>query len=96
MRAAVARAVPDGASRFVSWCSSTISARGSTRDASSAKRIISTAPSAKLGAWKHGTPAARARSASGVGVEARRPDHDGNARGQAGVDVRESTASTAV
>ena len=46
----VARAVPDGASRFVSWCSSTISARGRWRAASAANRIISTAPTAKFGA----------------------------------------------
>ncbi len=50
MRAAVAFAVPDGASSFVSAWSSTISARGMVFDASSAKRIISTAPSAKFGA----------------------------------------------
>ena len=50
MRSAVAFAVPDGASRFVSAWSSTISARGKTFAASSAKRIISTAPSAKFGA----------------------------------------------
>ena len=48
--AAVAFAVPDGASSFVSAWSSTISARGSERAASSAKRIISTAPTAKFGA----------------------------------------------
>ena len=60
MRAAVALAVPDGASSFVSACSSTISARPKTVEASSAKRIISTAPSAKLGAKKHGTPGRRA------------------------------------
>ena len=50
MRAAVAFAVPDGASRFVSAWSSTISARGKCFAASSANRIISTAPSAKFGA----------------------------------------------
>src|SRR5581483_6275043 len=50
MRSAVSLAVPDGASSFAAWCSSTISARSMTRDASSANRIISTAPSAKLGA----------------------------------------------
>ena len=50
IRAAVAFEVPDGASSFVSAWSSTISARGNTRAASSANRIISTAPSAKFGA----------------------------------------------
>ena len=50
IRAEVAFAVPDGASSFVSAWSSTISARGSERAASSAKRIISTAPTAKFGA----------------------------------------------
>src|SRR4051812_36280505 len=47
---AVRAAVPDGASSLPSWCSSTISARAITREASAAKRIISTAPMAKLGA----------------------------------------------
>ena len=47
---AVAFAVPEGASTFVSWCSSTISARGMCFDASAAKRIMSTAPIAKFGA----------------------------------------------
>ncbi len=50
IRPAVRRAVPEGASSLPSWCSSTISARGMWRDASAAKRIISTAPTAKLGA----------------------------------------------
>jgi hypothetical protein len=50
MRAAVAFAVPEGASRFVAWWSSTISASGRYRAASSANRIISTAPTAKFGA----------------------------------------------
>jgi hypothetical protein len=44
IRDAVAFAVPDGASRFVSECSSTISARGNTLAASSANRIMSAAP----------------------------------------------------
>ena len=57
IRAAVALAVPDGASSFVSAWSSTISACGNDRAASSANRIIRTAPSAKFGATKHGTPA---------------------------------------
>ena len=50
IRAAVAFAVPDGASSFVSAWSSTISARGNARAASSANRIIRTAPTAKFGA----------------------------------------------
>ena len=50
MRAAVAFAVPEGASRFASEWSSTISARGNILAASSANRIISTAPRAKFGA----------------------------------------------
>ena len=48
--AAVAIAVPEGASSFVAWWSSTISAAAKWRAASRAKRIISTAPSAKFGA----------------------------------------------
>ena len=43
-------AVPDGASILWSWCSSMISAVSKYGAASSAKRIISTAPMAKLGA----------------------------------------------
>src|SRR4051794_22643435 len=58
--AAVALAVPDGASSFVAWCSSTISAACRCRDASAANRIISTAPIAKFGATKTGNSAARA------------------------------------
>ena len=87
MRAAVAFAVPDGASSFVSWCSSTISAAIEHADASSAKRIMSTAPSAKFGAKKHGTPASRAIRSTSVEVETRGPDHDGDARSEARLDV---------
>ena len=50
MRSAVAFAVPEGASSLVSACNSTISARGKIVAASSAKRIISAAPTAKFGA----------------------------------------------
>ena len=50
MRSAVSIAVPDGASIFWSWWSSMISAVSKYGAASSAKRIISTAPMAKLGA----------------------------------------------
>ena len=50
MRCAVSIAVPDGASIFWSWWSSMISAVSKNGAASSAKRIISTAPIAKFGA----------------------------------------------
>ena len=50
MRSAVSMAVPDGASIFWSWWSSMISAVSKNGAAISAKRIISTAPMAKLGA----------------------------------------------
>ena len=50
MRSAVSMAVPDGASTFWSWWSSMISAVSNQGAASSAKRIMSTAPMAKLGA----------------------------------------------
>ena len=63
MRSTVCIAVPDGASIFWSWWSSMISAVSKYGAASSAKRIISTAPMAKLGAI---TALARRR------VEARR------------------------
>ncbi len=43
-------AVPEGASSLPSWCSSTISAVSKKGAANSAKRIMSTAPMAKLGA----------------------------------------------
>src|SRR2546423_1292688 len=54
--AAVALAVPEGASRFVSAWSSTISARGRDCAASAPNRLISTAPTAQLGATKSATP----------------------------------------
>ena len=50
IRSAVAFAVPDGASTFVTGWSSMISADGNDSAAASANRIISTAPSAKFGA----------------------------------------------
>jgi hypothetical protein len=50
MRASVSMAVPDGASAFSSWCSSITSADSKYGAASSANRIMSTAPIAKLGA----------------------------------------------
>ena len=79
MRLAVNRAVPEGASTLASWCSSMISAVSNHGAASSAKRIISTAPMAKLGAttqpggalWREGS---RQLGQGGV-VEAGRADH---------------------
>ncbi len=50
MRSTVAKAVPEGASTLPSWCSSMTSAVSNQGAASSAKRIMSTAPMAKLGA----------------------------------------------
>ena len=52
MRCTVIMAVPDGASALASWCSSITSAVSKKGDAISAKRIISTAPMAKLGATR--------------------------------------------
>ena len=52
MRCTVIMAVPDGASALVSWCSSITSAVSKNGAASSAKRIISTAPMAKFGATR--------------------------------------------
>ena len=49
-RAAVSRAVPDGASTLLSWCSSMISTLSIHGAASAARRIMSTAPMAKFGA----------------------------------------------
>ena len=49
---AVRLAVPDGASSFPSWCSSTISLSGMCAAAWRANCIISTAPIAKFGATK--------------------------------------------
>ena len=89
-RSAVALAVPEGASSFVSAWSSTISASGRCRPASAAKRSISTAPSAKFGATKHGTPRARASSskaARSAGPSPVVPDDRGDAGLQAALDV---------
>ena len=52
MRCTVIMAVPDGASILASWCSSITSAVSKYGAASSAKRIISTAPMAKFGATR--------------------------------------------
>ena len=50
MRRAVCNAVPEGESSLPSWCSSITSTVSNQGAASSAKRIMSTAPMAKLGA----------------------------------------------
>ena len=72
--------MPDGASRFVSACSSTISACGRYRAASRAKRIISTAPTAKFGAWKTATPASRAGASAASTSQPVVPTTDGTPR----------------
>jgi hypothetical protein len=64
MRSAVRIAVPDGASILASWCSSMISAVSKHGAASSAKRIMRTAPMAKLGARKQLLVVKAARSPS--------------------------------
>ena len=71
--AAVALAVPDGASIFVSACSSMISAWSNERAASAANRIIRTAPSAKFGATKHAHPRSRASRSSSPRSSSPRP-----------------------
>ena len=68
---AVRAAVPDGASSLAGWWYSTISAACMCRAASAAKRIIRTAPMAKLGATKHVARRARDRGAQVVDGEAR-------------------------
>ena len=75
MRRAVIIAVPEGASALASWCSSMTSAVSKNGAASSAKRIISTAPMAKFGAIRQFDRVNAARSAVDVGIrEARRAD----------------------
>ena len=64
IRSAVASEVPEGASTFWSWCSSMISADSKNGAASSAKRIISTAPMAKFGATRQFERVNAPRSAS--------------------------------
>ena len=64
---------PDGASSFVSAWSSMISACGNERAASAAKRIISTAPSAKFGARKHGIRCSRASASSSASAASPSP-----------------------
>ena len=93
---AVRAAVPLGASSLRSWCSSTISALAMCRDASAAKRIISTAPIAKFGR-EEDVRAGRAELRSALDVPAGRPDdgvdagRDGtrSALSSAGVGLRE-------
>ena len=77
IRCAVSMAVPDGASTLASWCSSMISAVSKYGAASSAKRIISTAPMAKFGAITALAADASKRvrrSSSSAGGEAGRAD----------------------
>src|SRR5581483_2612811 len=64
MRSAVRIDVPDGASAFASWCSSMISALSKYGAASSAKRIMRTAPIAKFGATSAFAPESRKRPSS--------------------------------
>ena len=68
IRASGGTAVPDGASIFVSWCSSMISAVSKNGAASSAKRIISTALMAKLAAMMQLLPLNSLRNAVEVVV----------------------------
>ena len=64
MRSTVSIAVPDGASTLRSWCSSITSAVSNHGAASSANRIISTAPMAKFGAMRQLLRVNRARKRS--------------------------------
>ena len=68
------------------------------RAASAAKRIISTAPSAKFGARKHGTRCSRASRVEllGASSEARRPDHARHAGRERRDRVRRARPSGAV
>ena len=68
MRSTVSIAVPDGASTLRSWCSSMTSAVSNHGAASSANRIISTAPMAKFGAMRQLLRVNRARKRVVVGV----------------------------
>ena len=61
MRCTVIMAVPDGASTLLSWWSSITSAVSKNGAASSARRIINTAPMAKLGAITALEPASAKR-----------------------------------
>ncbi len=85
MRSAVASAVPLGASTFVGGCISTISASGIRRAASSAKRIMRTAPIAKFGATT--TPTASCFPHAGSISNPVVPDHDVHAVRDAPLDV---------
>src|SRR4051794_27848573 len=64
IRSRVSMAVPDGASALASWWSSMTSAVSKYGAASSAKRIISTAPMAKLGATRQLLAVKASRSSS--------------------------------
>ena len=68
IRSAVRIAVPDGASILASWWSSMISTVSNHGAASSAKRIISTAPMAKLAAMRQELFVKAASMAAEVGV----------------------------
>ena len=71
MRSTVCIAVPDGASTFWSWWSSITSAVSNHGAASSAKRTMSTAPMAKLGAITAFADDASKRAAEVVDVGGR-------------------------
>ena len=75
-RAAVRAAVPDGLSSLPAWWYSMISADRMCLEASAAKRIISTAPIAKLAAAKTLPGRAGHRCAQVVVVPAGGADHD--------------------
>ena len=60
---------------------------GRRRAASSAKRIISTPPCEKFGAWKHGNARLARRRVDRVLVEPGRPDDDRDALFEAALDV---------
>ena len=77
---AVRFAVPEGASSFLSWCSSTISHSGMWGAIRCAASISSTAPIAKLGATKQLASPRLGRLAQLVEVEAGGADHRVDAR----------------
>src|SRR4051794_16548744 len=88
MSSAVRLAVPEGASSLPSWWSSTISARARWREASAAKRIMRTAPMAKLGAKKRlASPTPRRASGSQPVVPATTWTPASRAAREAGVHV---------
>ena len=88
MRCTVIMAVPDGASALASWCSSITSAVSKNGAASSAKRIISTAPMAKFGATRQLLDVKRSRQSSrSAGVKPGRADDRVHAVGGAPAEV---------